>query len=176
MSSDVTVSAAGYSFQFSSTVLLLSCGFIVALIAVLAVTLSYTRRAALKSAEAADVLIVQLERIGDSLERLVAQNAQIVAVRPASEPARRPDNSPSQRPVPDWAAVERVAKDSAPPPVYPAANPASSAPKPAPAVQQASTAAAPTTSATPAKPGAESGEIGPVSDHVRSLLHSMLGK
>jgi type IV secretory pathway VirB10-like protein len=183
MSSDVTISAAGYSFQFTSTDLLLSCVFIVALVIILLVAFSYTRRAALRSAEAADVLIVQMERIGDSLERLVAQNAhnalmaQSAAAPAASAPAQLPDYPPRpQRPAADWAAVERVAKENAPPPAHPTSRPSAHQTRHAPAAQQAAAPASSTPPAKSPKPGAESGEIGPVSEHVRSLLHSMLGK
>jgi len=189
MSSDVTISAAGYSFQFTSTELLLSCVFIVALVIILLIAFSYTRRAALRSAEAADVLIVQMERIGDSLERLVAQNAHSALIAQngaasaasapagASAPAQRPDYPPSpQRPAADWAAVERVAKESAPPPAHPTSRSSAHQTRHAPAAQQAAAPASSTPPAKSPKPGAESGEIGPVSEHVRSLLHSMLGK
>src|SRR5690348_5527690 len=160
MSSDVTISAAGYSFQFTSTELLLSCVFIVALVIILLIAFSYTRRAALRSAEAADVLIVQMERIGDSLERLVAQNAHNAlmaqsAPAGASAPAQRPDYPPSpQRPAADWAAVERVAKESAPP-TRPTSRPPAPETKHVPAAQQAAAPASSTPPAKSPKPGAE---------------------
>ena len=117
MGTDVTVSFAGHALTFPSLYLLIGClialglaGFIVAMVS--------ARRIEHKTTEATDILVMQLERIGDALDRLVAQNA---SARPAQEPARQKDwlvaewpnpgrATPPARVIPEGSAIERAAQ------------------------------------------------------------------
>jgi len=117
MGTDVTVSFAGHALTFPSLYLLIGClialglaGFIVAMVS--------ARRIEHKTTEATDILVMQLERIGDALDRLVAQSA---SARPAQEPARQKDwlvaewpnpgrATPPARVIPEGSAIERAAQ------------------------------------------------------------------
>ncbi len=163
MLTDVTVSFAGHTLTFPSLYLLIGClialglaGFIVAIVS--------ARRIEHKTTEATDILVVQLERIGDALDRLVAQGA---GARPIEEPARHRDwflaewpnrgraTSPT-RAIPEGSAVERAAQK-------PESNP-SSAPAPA------------ASSAVKEKQTEEEPIESNLSEPARSILFSMLGR
>jgi hypothetical protein len=163
MLSDVTISFADHTLTFPGLYLLIGClialglaGFIVAIVS--------ARRIERKTTAATDILVVQLERIGDCLDRLVAQSA---TSRATEEPARQrapfspewpvPERglAPSTRVIPEGSAFDRVAQK-------PASGPALSPPQPV-------------VSSTVKKPEEERVESN-LSEPARSILFSMLGR
>lgn len=82
MLSDVTISIGSQSVTLPGLYLLIGCLIVLGLIGFI-VAMTSSRRIERKTSEATDILVVQLERIGDALDRLVTQNA----ARAASEPA-----------------------------------------------------------------------------------------
>ena len=161
MLSDVTISFADHTFTFPGLYLLIGClialglaGFIVAIVS--------ARRIGRKTTEATDILVVQLERIGDALDRLVAQGA---APRPMEEPARHRDRfvpewpihgrapAASTRVIPEGSAIERMAQKSA--------SDSSAVPQPVAAKE---------------KPTEEQPVESSLSEPARSILFSMLGR
>ena len=111
MLSDITISVGSQSVTFPGLYLLIGCLIVLGLIGFI-VAMTGSRRIERKTSEATDILVVQLERIGDALDRLVTQNAARAA---ASEPA---PTRLRDRFLADWTIPSR----GAPPPHRAAAD------------------------------------------------------
>jgi hypothetical protein len=112
MLSDVTISFGNQSITFPGLYLLIGCLIILGLAGFI-VAMTSTRRIERKTSEASDILVVQLERIGDALDRIVSQNA----ARAANEPLRQRDHFLPEWPVPGRnvpPAPTRVATEGSP--------------------------------------------------------------
>lgn len=130
MLSDVTISVGTQSITLPGLYLLI--GVLIALgLAGFVVAMASSRRIERKTSEAADVLVVQLDRIGDALDRLVTQSAQgaanetTVATVTAAAPRQRDrflqdwpipgkGTPPQPRVIPENSALERAARKPAP--------------------------------------------------------------
>lgn len=99
MLSDVTVSIGSQSVTFPGLYLLIGCLIILGLVGFV-VAMTSSRRIERKTSEATDILVVQLERIGDALDRLVAQSA-------AKAPAEAVPTRQRDRFLTDWAIPGR---------------------------------------------------------------------
>jgi hypothetical protein len=159
MLSDITISFADQSVAFPALYILIGLLIILGLSGFV-VALASTRRLERKSSEVTDILVVQLERIGVALDRLVSQNAP----RAASEPARRTERVlqewvvpgrtvPAPRVVVEGSALERAAQRL---------SQEQSKAQPEQVVQQNSTQEEPV--------------AGNLSEPARSILYSMLGR
>ncbi|MGH9572360.1 MAG: hypothetical protein ACRD40_02355 [Candidatus Acidiferrales bacterium] len=170
MLSDITISIGSQSVTFPGLYLLVGCLIVLGLIGFI-VAISSSRRIERKTSEATDILVVQLERIGDALDRLVTQNAARVANEAA--PVQKRD-----RFLPEWAipgrgmppasrtTIENVSAERAPQ---------------KPAFQQAKSAApAPASPVAQEKLDEKQPEEQPVesklSEPARTILYSMLGR
>lgn len=185
MLSDVTFSYAGQSISVPGLYLLIGILIVLGLAGFI-VAIASARRIERKTNEANDILVVQLERIGDALDRLVTQNSQASAnaARPASEPVRAsnrplaewtvPGRSvpPPARVIPEGSSLERAAQKPAP-----ALSPEHV--QPAPVAQASVQTAAQGTMQASTQPE-KSPENQPVestlSEPARSILFSMLGR
>jgi len=107
MLSDVTISVGSQSVTLPGLYLLIGCLILLGLVGFI-VAMTNSRRIERKTSEVTDILVVQLERIGDALDRLVTQNA----VRAADEPSlvRQRD-----RFLADWAIPGRGTPPVPPP-------------------------------------------------------------
>jgi hypothetical protein len=162
MLSDVTLSFGGQTITFPALYILIGCLIVLGLAGFL-VSMTSARRIERKTSEATDILVVQLERIGDALDRIVSQNA----ARAANEPLRQRDR------LPDWPAPGRIT----PPPPRVATEGSAlerAAQKPAPDQAQISAAQA-TASAEKTAPEEQPVES-TLSEPARSILFSMLGR
>jgi hypothetical protein len=117
MLSDVTISLGSQSVTFPGLYLLIGClialgltGFVVAMVS--------ARRLERKANDAADILVVQLERIGDALDRIATQSAANAAAELASARKRerflpnwaKPAGSALQRGVPENGELKGIAQ------------------------------------------------------------------
>ena len=194
MLSDVTLSYGGQSITLPGLYLLIGVLVVLGLIGFV-VAITSARRIERKTTEATDILVVQLERIGDALDRLVTQNgpsatAASSPARPANEPARAanrplsewivPGRSvpPSTRPVPESSPnpLERAARKPLSLPeqhLSVVQAPAEAAAQPEPNVEKSAPKSNP-------KSGAKSDEDRPLestlSEPARTILFSMLGR
>jgi hypothetical protein len=119
MLSDVTISVGSQSVTFPGLYFLIGCLIVLGLIGFI-VAMTSSRRIERKTSEATDILVVQLERIGDALDRLVTQNIARAANEPS--PNRQRDRfladwaipgrgtPPAQRAAGENGAVERAAQ------------------------------------------------------------------
>jgi hypothetical protein len=169
MLSDVTISVGSQSVTFPGLYLLIGCLIVLGLIGFI-VAVTSSRRIERKTTEATDILVVQLERIGDALDRLVTQNA----TRAASEPA---PNRQRDRFLAEWAIAGRGT-----PPAQRAAG-ENGAPERAaqtPILEQPQSATPQQAASAPQEKRKEQPEGQPVesnlSEPARSILYSMLGR
>ncbi len=159
MLSDVTISFGGQSISFPGLYLLIGVLIVLGLIG-FAVAITSSRRIDRKGSEVSDILVVQLERIGDALDRIVSQNA----ARVASKPVR-----PRNRALPEWAtpvgnaSVSRVAEGLERLVQKPVQEPVQAPSAQAVAVSQE-------------KPEEEEPVESKLSEPARSILFSMLGR
>jgi len=79
MLSDVTIDLAGRTFRLTGADLLVL--FVVVFVVAVAIVsgFNHSRRLEVAHSRAADILIVQLARVGDTLDRIVKQNATLLA-------------------------------------------------------------------------------------------------
>ena len=171
MLSDVTISVGTQSITLPGLYLLIGVLIVLGL-AGFVVAMTSSRRIERKTSEATDILVVQLERIGDALDRLVTQSAARANEAPA--PARQRDHflpdwpvpgkgtPPPPRVIPEKSALERAAQ-----------KPASEQPKATLSVSQA-TSVAPDKSNE--KQRDEQAAESALSEPARSILFSMLGR
>lgn len=174
MLSDVTISVGTQSITLPGLYLLI--GVLIALgLAGFIVAMTSSRRMERKTSEATDILVVQLERIGDALDRLVTQSAAR-AVNEAGAPPRQRDRflpdwpvpgrgtPPQPRVIPENSALERAAQK-------PAAEPA-------PTVGQISQAQSVAVAQdTPKEKQLEQQAVeSGLSEPARTILFSMLGR
>lgn len=177
MLSDVTISVGTQSITLPGLYLLI--GVLIALGLVgFVVAMTSSRRIERKTSEATDILVVQLERIGDALDRLVTQSGQrgssesVAAAAPIRQRDRFvPDwpmpgkgTPPQPRVIPENSALERAAKKPAPEPA--AAIARLSRPQTVPVAQDK------TNEKQLEEQPLESG----LSEPARSILFSMLGR
>jgi hypothetical protein len=92
MLSEVTISIAGHTHTFPSLYLVAGC-LVVLLVFGLIVASATAGRIKQKQNDATEVFAIQLERIGDALDRMVIQNA----ARATNEPTRRSEVAPPGR-------------------------------------------------------------------------------
>lgn len=158
MLSDVTISVGAQSITFPGLYLLIGVLIALGLVGFI-VAMTGSRRIERKTSQATDILVVQLERIGDALDRLATQSA----ARDANEAARQRD-----RFSPDWPVPGRGA------PPQPRVIPENSA------LERAAQKPVQPASAARDKPGAkdleEQAAEGGLSEPARSILFSMLGR
>ncbi len=172
MLSDITISVGNQSFTFPGLYLLIGCLIVLGLIGFI-VAIASSRRIERKTSEATDILVVQIERIGDALDRLVTQNAARAA---ASEPTAV---RPRDRFLADWAIPGR---GTPPAPRSQAENPAAEAPLQRPIFEQSQIdgAAQKTKALAQEKREQKQPEEQPagsnLSEPARSILYSMLGR
>jgi hypothetical protein len=102
MLSEVTISFAGHTHTFPS-LYLVAGSLVVLLVFGLIVASATAGRIKQKQSDATELFAIQLERIGDALDRMVSQNA----VRATNEPTRRPEVAPPGR-VPVSEATEPI--------------------------------------------------------------------
>lgn len=112
MLSDVTVSFASQSYTVPGLYLLVGVLIVLGLSGFMVAILS-AKRIERKASETTDILVVQLERIGDSLDRIVTQYAQSAA-RPVAEPARPRDRALAEWPVATRSSTPRVIPEGSP--------------------------------------------------------------
>lgn len=122
MLSDITISVGNQSVTFPGLYLLVGCLVVLGLIGLM-VAISSSRCIERKTSEASDILVVQLERIGDALDRLVTQNATRVASETAPASKRDPfladwaipgrGTPPAPRTAAENVAAERVSQKPA---------------------------------------------------------------
>jgi hypothetical protein len=165
MLSDVSISFGGQAITFPALYLLIGCLIVLGLAGFI-VAISSARRIERKTSEVTDILVVQLERIGDALDRIVSQNA----ARAANEPSSRQRD----RFLPEWPVAARSA---APPPgrVAPEGSPlerAAQKPLEQPQIAASQTVPAPQENKTAEDQPIES----TLSEPARSILFSMLGR
>lgn len=170
MLSDITISIGSQSVTFPGLYLLVGCLIVLGLIGFI-VAISSSRRIERKTSEATDILVVQLERIGDALDRLVTQNAARVANE--APPVQKRDRFPAE-----WAIPGRGTPAAA---RGAAENFASERAVQKPAFQQAKSATAPQASpVAQEKRDEKQPEEQPIesklSEPVRTILYSMLGR
>jgi hypothetical protein len=108
MLSDVTLNVAGHMVTVPGIFLLTGTLVLLALFGFLAAIVG-GRRARSRASDAAELLAVQLERIGDALDRLVRQNASREATLQQQGAAMAAEPS-----VPAWAIPRRTTPASAP--------------------------------------------------------------
>jgi hypothetical protein len=160
MLSDVTISFGSQSISVPGLYLLIgtlivlgAAGFVVAIVS--------SRRVERKANETSDILVVQLERIGDALDRLTSQNAALVAAE-TGRPRERAA-------LPDWNIPGRS--------VVP---PARGATDPAGRVQKVAVSKDSPATAEPVASEEKAAEQQPVessvSEPARTILFSMLGR
>jgi hypothetical protein len=175
MFSDVTVTFADHTVTFSGLYVVIGLLLVVGIAGFL-VAWNSARRMERKVSETTDLLVVQLERIGEALERIITQNATRPVAEPAAKQQRAADRSPLEwagrsfppRVIPEGSALERAAQKN--PPEAPFAPPVKVAP-PVPAATQAS--AEPS---APEKKPEEQPVESTLSEPARSILFSMLGR
>jgi len=181
MLSDVTISLGGQSVSFPGLYLLIGLLIILGLVGFI-VAMTSTRRIERRTSEATDILVVQLERIGDALDRIVSQNATRVANEPLQARERplaewtvpgRGIPTPS-RLVADGGQPERPAQKVDQPAIALASTSSVQAAPNAPPAPSAQASGAPSAQdkKTAEDPTAES----TLSEPVRSILFSMLGR
>ncbi|HKQ88450.1 MAG TPA: hypothetical protein VJS43_16960 [Candidatus Acidoferrales bacterium] len=170
MLSDITISVGSQSVTFPGLYLLIGCLIVLGLIGFI-VAMTSSRRIERKTSEATDILVVQLERIGDALDRLVTQSAARAASEPA--PTRQRDRFLADWAIPGrgtppahrTAAENGVAERAAQKPII--EPPKSTAtPQATPLAQEKQE------EKQPEEPSAESH----LSEPARSILYSMLGR
>lgn len=111
MLSDVTLSYGTQSISVPGLYLLIGILIILGLIGFI-VAIASARRIERKTNEATDILVVQLERIGDALDRLVTQNpAAATASNPAHPPAQ--PTRAANRSLSEWVVPGRSAPPAA---------------------------------------------------------------
>jgi hypothetical protein len=98
MLSEVTISFSGHTYTVPG-LYLLAGGLIVLLIFGWIVVSATAGQIKHKQNDATEVFAIQLERIGDALDRLVAQNSQIAlnTYRATQESPQRPETAPPPR-------------------------------------------------------------------------------
>jgi hypothetical protein len=108
MLSDVTISFANHAVTLPGVYILVGIPAIVALWGI-SVAIASARRTQRKMNDAGEVLVVQLERMGDALERLVKQNAAREAAFGQQAALARERNASG------WAMPERPAQSAVSP-------------------------------------------------------------
>ncbi|HKV47216.1 MAG TPA: hypothetical protein VJN69_03940 [Candidatus Acidoferrales bacterium] len=167
MLSDITISIGSQSVTFPGLYLLVGCLIVLGFIGFI-VAISSSRRIERKTSEATDILVVQLERIGDALDRLVTQNAARVANQ--APPVQKRDRFPAEWVIPGRGTpaaprgtAENVAAERAP--QKPAFQQAT-APQASPMAQEKRDEKQPEEQPIESK----------LSEPARTILYSMLGR
>lgn len=182
MLSDVTLSYGSQSISMPGLYLLIGVLIVLGLIGFI-VAITGARRIERKTNQAIDIVVVQLERIGDALDRLVTQNPATAPIpaRPPNDPARAANRSLSEwvvpgrsvpvpaRVAPEGSALERAAQK-------PAAS-AEQHSEPSPAGGQSSTQVLAQDVPAQAEKSAEDLPVeSTLSEPARTILFSMLNR
>jgi hypothetical protein len=175
MLSDVTISVGSQSITLPGLYLLIGVLIILGLVGFI-VAMTNSRRIERKTSEVTEILVVQLERIGDAFDRLVTQNTQRAANEAAAVPNRHRDRflpnwpapgrgtPPQPRVIPENSALERAAQ-----------KPAPEAASPVEHVSQTQVVAVAQDKPKESQSEEQTVESG-LSEPARSILFSMLGR
>jgi hypothetical protein len=172
MLSDVTVSFANQSYTLPGLYLLVGVLIVLGLSGFV-VAIASARRIERKASETTDILVVQLERIGDSLDRILSQYAQ-TAARPVAEPARPRDRTAAEWPLPTRGSASRVIPEGSP--LERAAQKPAAAVSAVVAQDLSLSSAIQTARVAEVKVAEEQPLSSNLSEPARSILFSMLGR